>query len=318
MLNVISEFESYQREVWRRSPRTIGNYLPVVRDFIGVVTPTGTQEAFRQVDKSLVRAYLRRPGPSGNPPTAPLWNMRLSAIRSLFSYLVETEIVLVNVALQLDRQKVHSTERIPLSFDELHRLVDSVRQKSESSYRSRNMAIVLTLIHTALRVAEVVSLDIAQVDFDHYALLDVRAKGGKRLSVAINDVVAEALQNYLVDRSQLHPAPGETALFLSDRGTRLSIRTVQEFVKRFGGLADIRTPVTPHVLRHSSATRLAELGTPLRVVQEICGHASVTTTERYVHVNGNERRRAIDALAAHWRKHADARAGPKFVSNKGG
>lgn len=145
---------------------------------------------------------------------------------------------------------------------------------------------------------------------DHYLLLDVRAKGGKLLAVAFNDVVAEALEQYLAERPRLHPATDEPALFVSDRGNRLSIRTVQELVKRFGKLATIRTPVTPHVLRHSSATRLAELGTPLRVVQEICGHASVTTTERYVHVNGNERRRAIDALAVRWREQTRVRAGP--------
>ena len=318
MSNILNEYESYQREVRRRSPRTIGNYMPVLREFVVAIAQSGEAAALQRVDKSEVRAFLLQPGPSGNPPSAPLWNMRLAAIRSLFSYLVEMDVVPVNVALRLDRQKVHSKERIPLQFEELLRLVDTTGAHSEAGYRSRNVAIVLILIHTALRVAEVVSLNAQQVDFDHSLLLDVRAKGGKLLPVAINDVVVEALQQYLSDREQLHPALDEPALFLSDRGTRLSIRTVQEFVSRFGRLANVSTPVTPHVLRHSAATRLAEIGTPLRVVQEICGHASVTTTERYVHVNGTERRRAVDALATHWRKHALARAGPKTGKGKAG
>lgn len=312
MSNIINEYESFQREVRRRSPRTLRNYMPVVREFVGVVTPNGIATAFQQLGKADLREFLLRPGPRGNPATPPLWNLRLAAVRSFLGYLFENEQVPSNVALKIDRQKVHSKERIPLSFDELLRLADAVAAHSEPAYRLRNVAIVLTLIHTALRVAEVVSLDLRQVDFEHYALHDVRAKGGKWLAVALNDVVVEALETYLADRQNLHPASGESALFLSDRGTRLSIRAVQELVKRFGELAHICTPVSPHVLRHSSATRLAELGTPLRVVQEICGHASVTTTERYVHVNSGERRRAIDALAARWKQHGDARAGPEI------
>lgn len=316
MFNVINEYESYQRDVLRRSPRTIGNYMPVVHEFVGVVTPTGAAGEFTQVDKAAVREFLRRPRPSGLPPTAALWNMRLAAVRSFLGYLIEMEVVPMNAALKLDRQKVHSKERIPLSFVELVNLVDVVERHSEPVYRARNVALVVMLIHTALRVAEVVSLAVEQVDFDHHLLLDVRAKGGKRLAVVINDVVATALQEYLAVRKRLHPAELERALFVSDRGTRLSIRSVQELVHHFGQLATISTPVTPHVLRHSSATRLAELGTPLRVVQEICGHASVTTTERYVHVAGSERKSAVDKLAAHWRQCAQARAGPACSSGQ--
>lgn len=316
MSDILNDYESYQREVRRRSSRTVGNYLPAVREFLGVATPTGDVDALRQVDKAAVLAFLRRPGAAGGSPTPPVWNMRLAAVRSLLGYLVDIEVLQVNVALLLDRQRVHSKERVPLSFEELLRLVEAVADHSEPMYRLRNIAITLTLIHTALRVTEVVSLDLRQADFEHYLLLDVRAKGGKLLSVAINDVVADALQQYLVDRPRMHPRPAEQALFLSDRGRRLSVRTVQELVKRFGELAEIRTPVTPHVLRHSSATRLAELGTPLRVVQEICGHASVTTTERYVHVAGAERRRAIDTLATHWKSQAQARAGPKISGGR--
>ncbi len=308
MSRLIIDFEAYQREVRRHSPRTIRNYMPVVREFFSVHEPcdgTGV-DWLGNIDKNAIRAFVRRPGPSGRPPTPALWNLRLSAMRSFFDYLLEIETVSVNVVLRLDRQRVRSKERIPLSFGELVRLVDATRRHSEPVYRARNIAILLTLIHTALRVAEVVSLNVAQVDFEHHALANVRAKGGKSLAVAFSGVVADALRGCLAERSRLEPDAGQDALFVSDRGSRLSVRSVQEMVKRFARLADIQTPVTPHVLRHSAATQLAELGTPLRVIQEICGHASVTTTERYVHVNGAERRRAIDALAARWRAAADA------------
>ena len=306
MPTILNNYERYQREVLRRSPRTIRNYAPVVGEFLQAVAPDADASQLVKVDRGAVREYLRRPKLSGRLPTAAIWNLRLSAIRSLFEYLVDTDTLAVNPALRIERQKVFSRERVPLSFDELIRLVNASRQHSHSAYRARNTAVLLTLVHTALRVAELVSLDMRQVDAEHQVLADVRVKGGKSLAIVLNDVAAEALNLYMADRTRLHPSAETSALFLSDRGERLSIRSVQDMVSRFSSLAGIQTPVTPHVLRHSAATRLAELGTPLRVVQEICGHASVTTTERYVHVQSGEKRKAMDALAQRWRE----RAGP--------
>ncbi len=86
----------------------------------------------------------------------------------------------------------------------------------------------------------------------------------------------------------------------------LGVRAVQELVKRYAKLAGISRRVSPHVLRHSSATQLADMGTPIRVVQEICGHASVTTTQRYVHVNDGQRKQAVDALGEAWKRRERA------------
>ena len=178
--------------------------------------------------------------------------------------------------------------------------VNYVMDRTRTKLKSRNVAMTLTLMHSALRVAELVSLDLDQLDLKNYVAYDVRAKGNKTLAVVLNDVVAEALETYCVDRKSLAVA-GAHALFVSSSGTRISVRTVQQFVRRYGELAGIKRRVTPHLLRHTSATRLAETGAPLRVIQEICGHSSVSTTQRYVHVSKQQRRDAVKALGTEWR-----------------
>lgn len=96
-------------------------------------------------------------------------------------------------------------------------------------------------------------------------------------------------------------APGVRALFLSDRGLPLAKRTLQEMVSRYGRLAGIVRRISPHALRHGSATAYASLGTPIRTIQEICGHSSVATTELYVHVASRDRHDAVDKLGLAFR-----------------
>lgn len=296
MPETLAAYASYLAEVRMRRPTTIKRYIDVLEDFVAflVAERKTDQIALDAVDKKQLTAFLRRSARGEKESSRAVWNARLSALRSFYDYLFKQELILVNPAHRLDRFKIHAKEPIPLSLDEYLALVEAMRTSGEI-YRARNVAIVEVMFHCALRVAEVVSLDIMQVDFENRVFLNVRTKGNKRLSVVFNDVVSVAVEAYLKDRKQTN---GEAAVFLSDRGTRLSIRAVQELIKSYAKRARILRTVTPHLLRHSSATQLVELGTSMRVVQEICGHASVTTTERYVHVNGGARRWAIDELGA--------------------
>jgi integrase/recombinase XerC len=161
------------------------------------------------------------------------------------------------------------------------------------------VAIVQVFLHCSLRVGEIVALDVDHVDLDRHLLIDIRVKGGKRLSVPFNDVVAEALEKYLHARDA---AVGEKALFVSNRKKRMTIRAVQELVKSYGKRAGITRRITPHILRHSSASELAEMGTPLSAIQSHLGHASPLTTARYIHVNGNAVKHAVNELGARWKK----------------
>lgn len=299
MTERIDAFEAYLRVERRRGAVTIARYRAIVDDFAEYLT--SNQETV-QLDLPAINrlhcvAYLRSPrGTATEEPSRSIWNLRLAALRSLFQYLVDQEVIVQNPTHRIERHKIASKEPIPPSLSEFLDMVDAAGRTSPIS-RSRNVAILQVLFNTALRVSELVSLDVDQVDFDAYVFREVRTKGDKRLSAKFPDLVAGVLESYLADRGRRYPVSGP-ALFLSNRGIRLSVRTVEQLVSRLGQAARIGRPVTPHLLRHGCATAMTDLGTGLKAVQRICGHASQATTERYIHVRAGAERDAIDALGA--------------------
>lgn len=308
MKQQLEDFETHLREERFRSPRTVRGYLQVVNSFVAFLAQSREEKGvdLENVEEQELTGFLRATSRKAEPSRA-TWNNRLSALRAFYGFLKRRGRIAMNPALKIERQRVISKEPVPLSFDEMLRLVEAVDEHCAPVYKHRNIAILQVLFHCALRVAEIVSLDLSQLDFDNYIFLDVRRKGGKLLAAAFNDIVAEALQNYLKVRENHLPKGDESALFLSDRKQRISVRAVQEMVKKYAGLAGISRSVSPHLLRHSSATQFMEVGTPLRVVQEICGHASVITTQRYVHVNNGQRRLAVNALGQRWKEQTQRR-----------
>ncbi len=294
MASIVSEFESYLRDERMLAPRTFERYVEVLTAFSREVVGAGRD--IEAVDKATITAFLRDRARTVKGPSRATWNTELSALRAFYGFLYAQDRIQANPALRVERQRTLSREAQPLNLDEFLRLVDAMGE-AQPAYRTRNVAIALVLFHTAMRVGELVSLSLDQVDLEARVFRDVRVKGQKRHGIAFNDVVAEALENYLADRPRYAPE-GEQALFISDRKTRLSIRMVQETIKRAGKKAGIGRTVTPHLLRHSSATQLVEMGVPLPVVQDICGHAEISTTRRYVHLADSRRKQAIDELGA--------------------
>lgn len=298
MNKLVVAFAAYFREERMRSPRTVEQYIDTLAEFSAfLVTEYGANIALEAVAKPALVTFLRRGCVTDGEPSRSLWNGRLAALRAFYDFLYKTEVIQANPALKIDRMKVNPKEPLPLSLDEFLSLVEAM-EKAPLYYRSRNVALAQVLFHSALRVSEIVSLNLSQVDFDNYVFVNVRTKGGKWLSLPFNDLVAEALERYLKDRECLVPHEHETALFLSDRRQRLSTRAVQELLKSYGRGAGINRTVTPHLLRHSGATELDELGVTLPVIQGILNHAHISTTQRYVHAKGTARRKAIDLLGA--------------------
>ncbi len=296
------DFQRHLIEVRHYSPRTVVAYSTLAA---ALLRHAGDEASLTALDRRGVVEFLRLD--RGKATSKVGWNLRLTGVRTLYRWLQEEGRVARNPTDGIERQHIVQAEPQPLSLAEMVALVNAVEEHSRPAYRRRNVAIIVTFLHTALRVAEVVSLDVGQVDLAEHLLRGVRRKRGKIFAAVCNDVVAACLEVYLVVRPRLARHPDQQALFLSDRGGRLSVRSVQQLVARYAKIAGIRRPVTPHLLRHSSATQLASLGTPLRVVQEICGHSSVTTTQRYVHVADRDRFDAADRLARAFRE-ASARA----------
>jgi integrase/recombinase XerC len=152
----------------------------------------------------------------------------------------------------------------------------------------RDVALLELLYGCGLRVSELCGLELDSFEQDH-TYVRVKGKGNKERMVPIGEPARDAVLSYLADRALLrHPHTGfqdERALFLNQRGGRLTQRSVQRFVSRYGAWAAGRPDLHPHALRHSCATHMLEGGADLRAIQEFLGHASLSTTQRYTHVS---------------------------------
>lgn len=305
MPNLLRDHAAYLRETRMLRPRTIQNYARVLDEFTGFLENEHGLGLFtlEEVDSDEIERFLRHATTNGDrEPSRSGWNNRLSALRSFYNFIFKKGLIVVSPAQRVDRIRTLRRERVPLSFDEMVRLVDAAKA-SPQGLGTRNAAIVLVFLHNSFRVSELVSLDVVQADLDARAFLDVRTKGGHSLSLGFNDLVAEALEKYATDRGTANPPPTEKALFLSKRGTRISVRAVQEMIRRCVERAGIKRNVSPHLLRHTSGTTLAELGVDIHTIQAQLGHASIITTERYVHLGAGHQKAAVEALDRTWREN---------------
>ena len=246
MAKLTDAFAGYLREERMRGTSTIKRYRNILEEFEAflVSKSNGTALTLERVEKAHLTEFLRRDGTAQNAkPSKAVWNLQLAALRAFYGYLFREEIVGVNPTLKIERIKTQAKEPVPLSLDEYLALVDAM-DSSPRPYRTRNKAIVHVFYHSALRVAEVFSLDLTQVDFQNYKFLNVRTKGEKWLSADINDLVVDAVERYLPDRNRLAHSERERALFVSKRGSRLSIRSIQELISKYGESAGISRPVT--------------------------------------------------------------------------
>lgn len=149
----------------------------------------------------------------------------------------------------------------------------------------RKFAIVNTLIYTGMRVGELCSLDIDDVDLDERVIGIRSGKGDKGRIVIIPDECADAIDEYLLHRSRL--TPPTQALFVSNKRTRFETSSIERIIRKLASESGIKKKVTPHVLRHTFATTIMRNGGDIRFIQEILGHSSVATTQIYTHIDEN-------------------------------
>ena len=169
-------------------------------------------------------------------------------------------------------------------MDDVFRLLDGI--KVEGGLDVRDRAILEFFYSTGVRVSELVGLDWADVDFE-LGIVRVLGKGSKERIVPVGETALETLRDYVVElRKKWNlPCRGETAVFLNNRGQRITTRSVARIVEKHLKEAGIAVKIGPHGLRHSFATHLLNSGADLRVIQELLGHASLSTTQRYTHLN---------------------------------
>ena len=233
------------------------------------------------VDTLALRAFLAQLHRKNDARTT--MARKLSAARSFFRYLVREGVITSNPAQNVSTPRLDKKLPTRLEEDEVFRLLDSPDKTSPLGRRDR--ALLEFLYATGLRVGELVQLNCSDCDF-HQNLVRVLGKGGKERIVPFGTPAAEALETYLVDRRHLVClGKGTDALFLNARGGRLTTRSVRRQLQRYIRQAALRVEVSPHTLRHAFATHLLERGADLRSIQELLGHSSLATTQKYTHLS---------------------------------
>ena len=214
---------------------------------------------------------------------------KVSAIRSFFRFLLKRGIVEKNPAAGIRSPKVPKGLPRFLTVDQAFRVMEapSKDDRRAKPLRVRDQAILETLYGTGVRVGELAAMSIQDCDLSE-ASVRVLGKGAKERIVPLGQSALEALQVYLPERRGMlvRAKDGDDdALWLSQRGNRLSVRQVQNIVRQHGTRGAGRSDLHPHAVRHSCATHLLDAGADLRTIQDLLGHASLSTTQRYTHVS---------------------------------
>lgn len=248
-------------------------YASDLRDFASWLRANGLRVG--EVDTRALAEYTSELG-RGRRGLAPATiARRLSAVRSFLRFTLGPARVPEGAFAPRSRRRLPDAPKL----DEVERLLDGLR--GEEPLARRNLALAELAYSCGLRSAEIVGLDLGDVDFEREAL-HVRGKGGKERVVPLGEAAAHALVVYLRDARPKLASGAEDALFLSARGRRLDTSVLRRLVSN------------PHRLRHAYATHLLEGGADLRTIQELLGHSSLSTTQIYSHVDARRLRRVYD------------------------
>jgi len=297
----VQRFVSYLALEKNASPHTCRGYrkdLEGFEDFLKsagmYLSPAGTVE-IEKVDRMAIRKYisfLHRKNKKSSIAR------KISTLRSFFKYLIRERVILSNPAKSVSAPKVEKTLPTTLTVDEAFRLMESpktIPQKSSDLSRGnglRDRAILELLYSSGLRVSELVGLNLNQLDLD-LGIVRVMGKGRKERIVPVGGKAIEASRAYLEDRGALNGLQpggrtsglkGEDPIFVNSSGGRLTARTVGRLMKKHARHSGIFRKVSPHSLRHTFATHLLDAGADIREIQEMLGHSSLSTTQRYTHV----------------------------------
>jgi len=208
---------------------------------------------------------------------------KLSAVRSFFKYLNREGILAGNPARLVSTPRRENRLPAVLTVDDAQRLIEAPRTTTrvESDVTFRDQAVLETLYSTGIRASELIGMNHDDID-RHDRLVRIRGKGRKERVVPIGQKALRAIDAYLASkRDSTGPAP----IFTGPSGKRLTARTVQRILENYRKSLGLTQKASPHTLRHSFATHLLESGADLRAIQELLGHASLSTTQRYTHLN---------------------------------
>ena len=270
------DYLTYERNV---SPNTVTSYRDDLESFIGFLCNDFLSMGrdlldLRKIDHLAIRSYLAFLARKKLSRSS--MARHLSALRSFFKYLMREGVVELNPARSVATPKREKHLPAVLQTADIAVLFE---QPDESMLGLRDRAWLELLYASGLRISELVSIDIEDIEL-RARLVKVRGKGSKERIVPFGTKAEAALKTYLATRTDDDPS-----LFVNYRGERITTRSVRRLFDRYVRAASLRAGVSPHTLRHSFATHLLNAGADLRSIQELLGHASLSTTQKYTHLN---------------------------------
>jgi len=294
----VQRFLDYLRAVRNRSENTVAAYRRDLTQFFGFLGERSGPVDYRKVGRLEIRAFASELRSAGNTSTTIA--RKVATIKSFYGYLTQQGVFSENPLASLFSIRVKKSLPLFLTHSKMEELLDSKFPRGFKGKRDK--AILEFFYSTGMRLAEVVNLNLEDVDFFEM-VVTFPAKGGKYRSVPVGKRALRTLKVYYTERQRhLKRCKREgwkvnpRAVFLNRNGERLSTRNMRNLIKEHLSKVSDDPRVSPHTLRHSFATAMLEAGADLVAVQKILGHASITITQRYLHVT-TKRLREVYKLA---------------------
>tara|TARA_B100000953_G_scaffold266536_1_gene234747 strand:- start:2521 stop:3423 length:903 start_codon:yes stop_codon:yes gene_type:complete len=285
----LDNFKNYLKIERNLSINTIESYLFDVKKLINFLKKNKIEKNPNELTSKITKEFIYNISKKIKPPTQA---RIISGIRRFYDYLILENLIEKNPMDNIESPKLGTNLPNTLTIEEIDKIISTIKLGSKTGLR--NIAIVELLYSCGLRVSELINLKISDLFFKE-SLIKVTGKGNKERFVPISKQSQIYINNYVQDvRSYQKIKKGfEDTLFLNERGTILSRVMIFLILKKLKDASNINKKIGPHTLRHSFATHLIENGADLITIQKMMGHESITTTERYLHVN---KKHLIDSM----------------------
>jgi len=289
MEEFLKKFDNYLFAIKNASSHTRRNYLNDLKQFIKFLRENEI-EVLRQgkvelnkITPSIIRSFLAYLHQKNTKTTIA---RKIASLNSFFKFLIKEGLVTYNPAQTVSAPKPEKVIPTFLSVDEIFSLIEQPDKEKDLGRRDR--AILELMYSSGLRVSEVVNLNLEDLD-PNREFIKVKGKGNKERLLPVGTKAREALQDYLSIRKNLAEKKGieksSQALFLNYRGGRLTTRSIARIIDKYAHQSSFFRPVHPHAIRHTFATHMLDAGADLRSIQELLGHSSLSTTQKYTHVS---------------------------------
>jgi len=291
MKDHIEQFIAYLKVERNYSKHTVSSYDFDLSDFMKFLTnENGVLPSIEDVDHLTIRSYLANLQERQLSRSTVV--RRLSSLRSFYKYLCRRGYLETDPTSALSSPKIQRKLPDFLEISEIDLLLSA--PDTNDILGLRDQAILELLYSTGMRVSELLSLDLSDVDHGN-AIVKVRGKGKKERIIPIGGPAMSSLNNYLEKRNELAGNKSFQAIFLSERGNRIpDSKSIGRRITKYAQAVGIKKKITPHTFRHTFATHLLNAGADLRSVQELLGHTNLVTTQIYTHVTADRLKKVYE------------------------